>query len=305
MGCNYPAQAFQLDDGSVVFDEIKHRGHVVRYLRVPCGKCDGCRLERSRQWAVRCMHEAQMHEQNCVITLTYNDEHLPDRENLQYTDFQLFMKRLRKKFKGRKIRFFMCGEYGENRRRPHFHACLFGIDFDDKLYFKTTASGTKLYTSRVLNSLWSIKGGDNIGYATIGTLDFASASYIARYVMKKVSSNSAYEFIDIETGEVSYNDKEFNRMSLKKGIGESWYRKYKSDVFPKDICVINGVKMKPPKYYTKLLAKEDPLCYDEILFQREKGALEKSADNTLDRLEVKEKVLKAKLTHLKRELSKF
>lgn len=73
---------------------------------IPCGQCVGCRLEHSRRWAVRMMHEAQMHDKNCFITLTYNDQYLPADGSLHLDHFQKFMKRLRKKFGDVSIRFF-------------------------------------------------------------------------------------------------------------------------------------------------------------------------------------------------------
>lgn len=303
MACNYPIQAYRLKDKSIVFD-TKAGYDIIGYLKVPCGVCIGCRLERSRQWAIRCMHEAHMYEVNCFITLTYNAEHLPDQNRLEYRDFQLFMKRLRKRFGKRKIKFFMCGEYGENFRRPHFHACLFNIDFPDRVYFKTTGSGSKIYTSKILDSLWSDHDGNSIGYATVGALNFDSAGYVARYVMKKGygKDKSDYEVIDYETGEVEYQEKEFNRMSLKKGIGNTFYEKYKSDMFPHDICVVDGIATKPPKYYYKKLKDENPEMHEDIAAIREKRAVARAADNIQERLEVKERCLEAKIKLLKREL---
>ena len=166
--------------------------------KLPCGQCVGCRLERSRQWAIRCMHEAQMHEDNCFITLTFNPESLDDRSNpwsLDVRDFQLFMKRLRKKY-GAGIRFYHCGEYGELNKRPHYHACIFGFDFPDKRLWKVTNSGHRLYISESLDELWPF------GFCTIGNVTFESAAYVARYIMKKVNGDAAadhYEWIDEDT----------------------------------------------------------------------------------------------------------
>ena len=153
MPCFHPMPAVRLSDGSVTFtSRSKVDGND---FELPCGQCAGCRLERSRQWAVRCVHESQMHERNCFITLTYPDEFLPPHGGLIYRDFQLFMKRLRKRI-GYPVRFFMCGEYGELDQRPHFHAILFGCDFDDRKYFSKTGSGYKLYTSDLLIQLWGM-----------------------------------------------------------------------------------------------------------------------------------------------------
>lgn len=81
-------------------------------VKLPCGRCIGCRLEYSRQWAVRLMHEAQLHTQNCFLTLTYRDADLPARGVLTKRHWQLFAKRLRKA-KG-SFRFFIVGSMGKS-----------------------------------------------------------------------------------------------------------------------------------------------------------------------------------------------
>lgn len=312
MACNYPIQAYRLKSGEIVFD-TKKGYDIITYLKVPCGQCVGCRLERARQWAVRCTHEASLYDQNCFITLTYNDAHLPIHGDLVYDEFQRFMKRLRKKFGGylptrhhqgpiRKIRFFMCGEYGEDHRRPHFHACIFNLDFDDRVYHKTSPSGSKIFTSVQLQNLWSDKSGNPIGYATIGNVSFDSAGYVARYCMKKSKeTDPRYNAIDLETGEIYKLQREFVRMSLKPGIGTGFYKKWKSDIFPHDHCVIRGYPQKPPRFYTKKLKDEDPMMHEDLMAIRESRALARASDNIQERLEVKEVVLIAKTRSLKRE----
>lgn len=312
MGCNYPLVAFERDTGEVIFSENRGRvskiyktGGVVKELRLPCGKCDGCRLERARQWAVRCMHEAAMYRDNCFITLTYNNERLPHDEGLHYEHFQLFMKRLRRRFACRKIKFFMCGEYGDRNGRPHFHACLFNIDFHDRVYFKTTKAGSKIFTSATLQALWVDSLGRNRGFTTVGTLNFDSAGYVARYTLKKRRGlyEGNHHTIDLETGEQIERAQEFTRMSLKNGIGYNFYRRWFSDIFPQDIVVINGVEQRPPKYYYKKLEKDDKDMYNLIREQRESNGIKYRKDNTPERLEVKEKVLNARSKLLIRELS--
>jgi len=81
---------------SIVFNPAKAEQRD-QALQISCGQCIGCRLERSRRWAVRCMHEAQMHRYSCFLTLTYSDEFLPSDGTLVLKDFQDFMKRLRKR----------------------------------------------------------------------------------------------------------------------------------------------------------------------------------------------------------------
>lgn len=199
----------------------------------------------------------------------------------------------------------MCGEYGEQGDRPHFHACLFNHQFEDRELFRITPTGNKLYTSKILDGLWTNKRKELKGWCTIGDVTFESAAYVARYIMKKVNgrnNNSQYDIIDIETGEIGQKEKEFNRMSLKPGIGSAWYDKYKKEVFPQDIVVMNGKEMKPPKYYYKKLHEENKEMQEEVAFERERRANKNRADNTDERLQVKEIVLREKLKQLVREV---
>lgn len=299
MPCYHPLSAYQCADGTIVFQE-RRWFNTVKTLSLPCGQCIGCRLERSRQWAMRCMHEAQLHEKNCFITLTYDNTHLPSDGSLHYKDFQLFIKRLRKKFGNTRIRYYMAGEYGENFGRPHFHACIFGYDFHDKKLWKRSPSGSMLYRSADLELLWPF------GYSSIGDVNFESAAYVARYIMKKVTGHNAkdhYQEIDQDTGEITTRKPEFNKMSLKPGIGYEWYKKYKTDVYPHDYVIIKGKKVKPPKFYDKKYKTDYPYEYDEILYKREINGKLNSEDNTPERLVVKEIVQQAKLQKLKRNLT--
>lgn len=272
-----------------------------RQISLPCGQCIGCRLERSRQWAMRCIHEAQLHQNNCFITLTYNDEHLPKDLSLDHRDFQLFFKRLRKANPHIKIRYYMAGEYGTNFGRPHFHACIFGYDFHDKKLFKRTTADSLIYTSEELEKLWPY------GYSTVGDVTFESAAYVARYIMQKQTGKDVnkdhYTYCDLQTGELIKIQPEYNKMSLKPGIGADWYKKYKTDVYPHDFVEVRGKKLKPPKYYDRLFSKENPYEYDQILYTREKQAKLRPEEHSYERLLVKETVTKAKLQKLKRKLT--
>ena len=293
-------QAYQLSDGSVVFRES---GDVVRSLTLPCGQCRGCRLERSRQWAIRCMHEARMHENNCFLTLTYDNDHAPSDRSLNYAHFQKFMKDFRKKC-GSGIRFYMAGEYGEKFERPHFHACIFGFDFPDKTVWKRTASGSIIYRSKLLESIWTR------GYSSIGDVTFESAAYVARYVMKKVNvSNKTplhlrdhYETTDFETGEIKDRVPEFNKMSLRPGIGYGFYEKFHSDMYTTDKAVINGREVKIPRYYDKKFAEDFPEAFESIQLERFIDAQSRFEDNTDERLAVKEQVSNAKIGRLRRTI---
>jgi len=255
-------------------------------MTVSCGQCIGCRLERSRQWAVRCMHEASQHSENSFLTLTYRDLSLPEGGTLVKRDFQNFMKRLRKKYSGRKVRFFHCGEYGDSLGRPHYHALLFGLDFEDKLLHKKSNSGDDIFTSKILDSVWQL------GHAYIGSVTFESAAYVARYCLKKRTGHSAdehYEFIDPDTGEVFNRQPEYITMSLKPGIGAGWFDNFKSDVFPNDEVIVNGLKVKPPRYYVRRLSEPEL-----ILLRKKRLGTFNRADQTPERLIAREAVAVAK-----------
>ena len=254
-------------------------------VKLPCGRCIGCRLERSRQWAIRCVHEASLYERNCFITLTFAPEHLPKSGSLNKRDFQLFMKRLRKRF-GSGVRYFHCGEYGEKMGRPHYHACLFNFDFDDREHW-STRDGIRLFTSKALQELWPF------GFSTIGDVTFESAAYVARYVTKKITGPSA---------EDHYGGKlpEYITMSRRPGIGRPWMDKFSSDVYPHDRVVLRGREMRPPKFYDAIFELANPEGMEEIKFKRESKSKLQAVDNETARLRTREKLQEIKFKCLKR-----
>lgn len=305
---------FLTDNGKrkIVFNRAHSLDGLVQ--QVPCGQCVGCRLERSRQWAIRCVHEASLYENNCFITLTYDNHHLPDDGSLHKIHFQNFMKRLRKHYCGLQsvefidqdgnvkvinpIRFYHCGEYGEKFRRPHYHALLFNFDFLDKVFWKKV-NESNLYLSPSLQSLWPF------GFSTIGDVTFQSAAYVARYIMKKVNGDLAkdhYTVVDDSSGEVIALQPEYNTMSRMPGIGNLWYREFEDDVYPHDYVVMNGAKMKPPKYYDSLYEISNPDGYEKIKLDRKIAALKHVDNNTPIRLAVRQKVQEARLGLLTRSL---
>lgn len=219
-----------------------------RSIVVACGKCMECRLARAREWSLRCGHEASLYDDNCFITLTYSDEFLRGDNSLWYPDFQGFMHRLRKRMPGAG-RFLMCGEYGDQFGRPHFHAILFNCDFKDKVFFGRNARGDDLFTSELLDALWERKG-----HATLGAVTLQSAGYVARYSTKKIygpGTDHVYDFTD-QWGEVHERVSPFLHASNRPGIGYEWFQRYHSDVFPCDELVFDGRKFPVPRYYTKL-----------------------------------------------------
>lgn len=315
MPCYSPLQAtYQLrDDGKkeIIWDEealeaFRRDTFIPNQLSLPCGNCIGCRLERSRQWAVRITHEASMYPNNCFITLTINDDHIekicPKEKggySLNRKTPQNFLKRLRRhdeyhhqkqNLEPRKIRAFYSGEYGDDNSRPHYHMCLFNYHFEDQKYWKHI-NNNRYYCSDLLNTLWPY------GYSSISELNFDTAAYVARYCVKKINGKQKEEH---------YQGKlpEFCQASLKPGIGSSWLDKYgETDAFNHDEIVVNGHKCKLPRYYDKYLEKKDPIQYSKAKEQRELNAEKNWEDNTYKRLLTKQKCKIAQFKQLVRTLS--
>lgn len=223
-----------------------------------------------------------MHETNSFVTLTYADEHLPEDGGLCVRDWQTFAKRLRKAIGP--FRFYLCGEYGPQTNRPHYHACLFGHDFQsDRVLLRRTQSAT-LYESALLERIWGK------GDCTVGELTYESAEYVARYCLKKLTGQRGAE----EYGELT---PPFSTMSLKPGLGSTWFDRYMSDVYPADEVVHKGRRFRPPKYYDGKLDQEAL----EGLKAKRLQHMNKE-ENTHARLRVREKVHQARLATYQRNL---
>lgn len=305
MPCYYPVTLFKSRQGR---DKKTGRWPLVGLadgyrdlpVQVPCSRCIGCRLERSRQWAIRCVCESQMHDQNCFLTLTYRDEELLHgylRPTLFPRHLELFWKRLRKEY-GDGIRYFACGEYGERFGRPHYHACVFGFDFPDKT-FHSSKNGIDLYHSNSLDLLWSH------GNCLIGSVTFESAAYVARYIMDKKLGQAASFYteqgIEPEFVRMSRGGRKRKDGSQSFGIAHEWYERYKSDVFPHDYCVIrDGVKTRPPKYFSLKYALDNPSEFATIELNRKLASYKSLGEMTRERLIVREKVKIAQISSLSR-----
>ncbi len=239
-----------------------------------------------------------MHEDNSFITLTFNDEHIPDDRSLDIVVFQKFMKRLRRRLSPILIRFYACGEYGEIYGRPHYHACVFGYAFPDKRPWKES-NGITIYRSALLEDVWPF------GYSSIGDVSFQSAAYVARYLLKKINGPDAgdhYEYINPETGEIRQLKPEYTNMSRRPGIGSTFLDKFMSDIYPSDFVVINNKKMRPPRFYDAKFELFSPKEHAQIKGKRKRDAIKNQDDNTPERLAVKMSVQKSKLKHLPRKV---
>lgn len=309
MTCFSPLQGFQSADltskgkRKTVFNRLYARADGMFLRTVPCNRCSGCRLTYSREWAVRCMHEASLFgDVNSFITLTYNDHFLPriysedgrilGNGSLNYQHWTNFMKRLRKALSPRKIRFYMGPEYGDLSLRPHYHALIFNYDFPDK-HLYTTRNGNRLYRSDFLESVWTDPDtGLSMGFSTVGSVTFESAAYVARYMMKKVKgedTENRYTRYNLETGEIFFVEPEKARMSNRSGIGRDWFDKFAvTDIYTKDCVSMNGRLVRPPKYYDSLFENLSPEDFEAIKLSRQKAMAEMAHELTPERLRARE-----------------
>ncbi len=266
MACYSPLKGFKNLNGALVF---KRSVHTIGTMEVACGQCLGCRLDRTLMWAMRIVHESSLYEHihgNCFVTFTYRSKenssveqyrkghYVPDDYSLNYHHFRDFIKRLRRHFP-QKIRYFHCGEYGEENLRPHYHACLFNVSFEDQV-IEQQLEGITTYSSPTLSKLWPY------GFCTIGELNFDTAAYTAGYILKKITGNEAAEAYlrNDEYGVCFWVKPPYVTMSLKPGIGEKFYQKFKTDFFPADESPVpgKGIIKKVPRYYGDLYCDMSP-----------------------------------------------
>nr|QJB19186.1 MAG: replication initiator protein [Microvirus sp.] len=300
MPCYHPLRGRQAYPGAQV-KILKRTDLSPSNIKLPCANCIGCRLDRSKQWAIRLMHEAQLHEESAFITLTYNTDNLPTSrttweptvpytppserasqqeidkraqtktpahaESLSKRDAQLFMKRLRyeieQETESTKVRYYLVGEYGDINKRPHYHAAIFGYGFTvDRKAINKSGSGETIYQSPLLEKAWTH------GYSSVGDLTFKSAAYIARYVMKKINGKKAdehYRREDPTTGEVYYITPEFALMSRGGKNGKGGIAKEWYDQYGRDVYPHDYVVMNGTKH-------KPPRYYDKLLEACDKEA---------------------------------
>lgn len=235
-----------------------------RRLLLPCRKCIGCRLAKSREWANRVVMEQLYHDESWFVTLTYDDEHLPPaypvdeatgeilsvHSTLVKKDFQDFMKRLR--FHScQKIRYFASGEYGSQSYRPHYHALIFGLHLDDLEVVSHNFCGTPYYTSSLIEKCWPF------GIHIIGQVTWQSAAYVARYTMKKATHGFDKRYYD-----VAGIESEFQTMSRVPGLARQYYDDH-PELFDYQYYNVStpqgGRRMYPPEYFRKLFAESHPI----------------------------------------------
>lgn len=249
MRCTSPRTVGFQSDGKTICWSSKSYSKEYPTFQLPCGKCIECRLEYARNWAVRCVHEAQMHEHSSFITLTYSDENLKSPK-LDYSDFQKFMKKLRKT-QDTPIGVFVTGEYGEKTKRPHWHAILFGYRPPDARYLRKNDRGDVIYSSKTLDRIWGLNDSEKRPNE-IGSVTFQSAGYCARYATKKL----------VHGNDDEHDFKPISKKSSKHAIGKKWLERFWPDVFTHGHVVLpDGSLGSIPRYYEKWLKENQPAAW--------------------------------------------
>jgi hypothetical protein len=229
----------------------------------------------TKDWAVRCHHESTLHEYNCVLTLTFDEDNISKNGSLNKEDPVNFVKRLRtfisrsKDLKTKyphlykkKISYLYCGEYGEKFQRPHYHIIIFGFDFPDKIYLKDSKSGDQMFTSKMLESLWTY------GFHTIGQMSMASAMYCASYVTKFVTMDERADiYTNKQTGEIM--QPEFGHGSRRPALGLNWLKQYSQEIATHNSIIIANQTYRIPRYYLKKMEELFPNRFENLKIKRE------------------------------------
>lgn len=292
VSCTKPMKAYRGPEGIAFNSRV---GYADAPLVLSCGQCLDCRMKKTRDWGIRSLHESQMVERSCFITLTYNEINLPWDHAVDVDQWQKFAKKLRRRLGP--FRFMHCGEYGEENLRPHYHAVIFGHDFgEDRVELPTSKPEKREYHSPLLEEMWGL------GFTRVGDVTYSSAAYVAGYCIKKMNGDQAakhYERLDKKTGQVWSVKPDYATMSRRPGLGTSWFQKYQNDVYPDDFVIINGKKTPPPKFYDQLLQKKDEELYREVRKNRKKNQLREEAQfrQTDEQLETHEKISRARIAN--------
>lgn len=258
------------------------------YRKLPCGRCIGCRIAHRQMWSLRMYHESLFHDELCFVTLTYRDQDLPPHQGLVKSHAQNFLKRLRRFLAPRKIRYYLCGEYGGASLRPHYHAILYGWRPND-LKVHSPGDTHDTYTSARLEAIWGL------GFCTVGDVTRQTCAYTAGYVTKKITGPQAethYERLHLHTGEVASVLPEFALMSRGRkrgeGLGGRYYATYGAQLANWDFIVQDGTKRAVPRYYDKLRELDDLTGLERTKYDRLQRARQNKSNNTPERLASRE-----------------
>lgn len=266
---------------SYCLNKMNAKSYKYQYELVACNHCYACTLNSSAEWATRIMFEAKKYECNFWLTLTYNDDNLPIAEKMNFGEetftnygdemwitgtlvpdhITTFLKSLRKNYerKGHKgIKFYLCGEYGEKTKRPHYHIVLMNCPLDiSQFYGSHIDTNFKAHwKSHELKRYW------DKGIHDICELEWSDAAYTARYCAKKI-------FKTVSNRDYAANGKEPEFVRMSRGIGKDYFLENKEKIIKQDGVVAktvkgNVTKVKMPRYYMKLIEKENPQLFEDI-----------------------------------------
>jgi len=298
VACLYPNTAYYSDSvnptgkRSLVFNKLRSFSGVP--IQVPCGQCIECRLNYARGWSIRLMKESQCHEVSSFLTLTYDEDHLPEGGSLVREHISAFCKRLHNRLlrsRGYGIRFYYAGEYGEHYGRPHYHTIIFGFNFPDRKFYKYNKRGEPIFQSEYCRELWPF------GRNGIGEVTPESCSYVAGYVVDKVNGKKEQEGYYVRTsadGVVYSLLPEFAGMSRRPGIGRLWFERFAKETYRDDFTIMNGMKVRPPRYFDVLFDAVDSKRLKRVKLVRRRKALDRPKRSNRRSI-VRETVLRAKL----------
>lgn len=313
MPCFQPLTAYRFhgSDSSLKFPSGKARlffgksaaalmlqyGGVHEVITLPCSKCVGCLVRKVSDWSLRCVFEAQHWERSSFLTLTYRTSELPANFSLLKSDHQKFFKRLRqalsRDYGVGAVKYYMCGEYGERKGRPHYHVVLFGWDFPDKVpVANNPGARDPLFTSPFLERVWGH------GEVRIGDVTSESTAYVARYTLKKLRGKVGAAFYEARDQVPPYT-------ACSQGVGRRHFERFRSDYYPCDSAV-DPSTLRPravPRYFDKLLEAVDAEAFAVVKEARALRFLKANrADQTPARLRDREECLRLKLGLLLRNL---
>lgn len=272
MECIRPLKAGFDSDYNLTFSQKKFNKELSAF-ELPCRKCLACRLNTAREKAIRCVHEAQMHEKNIFLTLTYSEDHI-ENNRLEYKSFQDFMKRLRKHIEysepfydknKHRISYMVTGEYGKLTKRKHWHAIIFNYHPTDPQHIRTTERDELVYTSQELSNLWGK------GLIEFGSVTLDSAGYVARYSAKQLTHGKDNE----------HDYRPIHKTSSKRAIGKSFLEKYHADIFNYGYVVLpNGQRAGIPRYYEDWYKETYPELYLEYLMSVKQSSSKKAVEKS-------------------------
>lgn len=206
---------------------------------LPCGKCPDCRVARQREWATRCVHELPFHHCSLFVTLTYDEDCLPENQSIQKSVAQKWIRRLKRYIHPGKVKYLLCGDYGDEGDRPHYHAIIFGMSVKDGFQENVIGRSVVYY-----HPTWPY------GYIHIGAVTYASARYVIKYIQRK------YLTID-------WADRVPPFQLQSNGIGRKFCEANKQQIKDNLKILVNGKTVGVPRYYKKIIDFDSQALYEE------------------------------------------